>query len=111
MAVLRVEGLPEAPLVAAAAFHGEWLPRAVGALTEDLVLVFPSADHTHRAWRLAAVQGLARAAVPHRVNALAGGDEAAIAAGLAYLASAPGVTGQYFPLDGAGAGAVVGSGG
>ena len=110
MAVVRIEGLPEAPLVAAAMFHGEWLPRAVGALTEDLVLVFPPADHTHRAWRLAAVQGLARTAVPHRVNALASDDEAAIAAGIAFLAAAPGVTGQYLPLDGAEAWAVIGLG-
>ena len=107
MAVVRIEGLPDDPLEAAAVFHAEWLPR----LTEkrgDLVLIFPPADHTHRAWRLAAVQGLARVAVPHRVNALAGGDAAAIEAGQAYLAAAPGVTGQLLPLDGAGAGAVIG---
>ena len=108
MAVVRIEGLPGAPLAAAAFFHAEWLPRFT-AERGDLVLIFPPADHTHRAWRLAAVQGLARAAVPHRVNALVGGDAAAIDAARAYLAAAPGVTGQVLPLDGAGAGAVIGS--
>ncbi len=110
MASVRIEGLPPEPLAAAAVFHAEWLPRLSAASDVDLVLVFPTADHTHRAWRLAAVQGLARTAVPKRVNALAGDDEASIAAGLAWFAAAPGVTGQYLVLDGAGAGAVIGSG-
>ena len=74
-----------------------------------LVLIFPPADHTHRAWRLAAVQGLARELAPRRVNALASADEAAISAGLAYLESAAGLTGQYLPLDNAGAGLVISS--
>ena len=70
-------------------------------------MVFAPADHTHRAWRLAVVQGLARELAPRRVNALASRDEAAIAASLAYLESAEGLTGQYLPLDDAGAGPVV----
>ena len=74
---------------------------------EDLLVVFAPADHTHRAWRLAVVQGLARELAPRRVNALASRDEAAIAASLAYLESAEGLTGQYLPLDDAGAGPVV----
>jgi hypothetical protein len=53
------------------------------------------------------VQTLAREAAPLRVNAVAGSDPAAIEAALAYLAAADGVTGQYLPLDSAGAGAVV----
>lgn len=106
MAVLRIEGLPDQPLAAAAAFHANWLPRAQKP-SADLVLIFPPADHTHRAWRLAAVQGLSREAAPRRVNALASDDETAIAAALAYLAGAPGLTGQYFPLDGTGAGEVI----
>ena len=70
-------------------------------------MVFAPADHTHRAWRLAVVQGLARELAPRRVNALASRDEAAITAALAYLESAAGLTGQYLPLDDAGAGPVV----
>lgn len=109
MELVRIEGLPEDPLAAAAAFHADWLPRLLAAARQDLTLVFPSADHTHRDWRLAAVRGLARLAAPLRVNAIAGTDPEAFAGALHYLARAPGVTGQYLPLDGAGAGAVLGS--
>jgi hypothetical protein len=107
MGLLRIERLPETPLDAAAAFHAEWLPEARAATDTDLLLVFPPADHPHRAWRLAVVQELARAAAPRRVNALAADSEPAIAAASDYLARADGVTGQYLVLDDAGAGAVV----
>jgi hypothetical protein len=104
MRVVRVEGLPQAPLDAAAAFHGTWLPllnpTPVG---EDLLLVFPPADNTHRSWRVAAVQELAREATPLRVNGVAIASEAAISSAMSYLAKAPGVTGQYWLLDAAGA--------
>mgnify|MGYP004704009073 CR=1 FL=1 len=103
---LRVEGLGDDPLVAAARFHAEVLPRAVEAAAgaEHLALVFTPADHTHRGWRLAVIQGLARDLAPCRVNAIASDDEAGIAAALAWLAKADGVTGQYWPLDAEGAG-------
>lgn len=109
MTVLRVGSLAPAPLAAAAQFHAEVLPRALQALEQgdDLVLVFAPADHTHTAWRRAAVQELARAHTPVRVNALAGDSEAAISAATNYLACAPGVTGQLLPLDGTGAGAML----
>jgi short chain dehydrogenase-like protein len=95
-AVLRVAGLPDAPLDAAAAFHAEHLPqaRALLADADTLVLVFQPAGHAHRAWRLAAVQELAREAAPKRVNGIAGADEAAVGETLAFLEAAPGVTGQ-----------------
>ena len=54
--------------------------------------------------RLAVVQGLARDLAPCRVNAFATDNEAGIAAALDWLASADGVTGQYWPLDAEGAG-------
>ena len=93
--VLRIEGLPEDALRAAAAFHAEWLPRARAmAERDDLALVFPSAPYDHRGWRLAAVQDLARAAAPVRVNGVAGDDDAAIGQAAAWLARAPGITGQ-----------------
>jgi hypothetical protein len=109
MALLRVGPLPQEALAAAARFHAEVLPRVLDALGEggDLVLVFAPADHTHRGWRLAVVQQLARDHAPLRVNALAADDEAAIAAAARYLASAEGVTGQLLPLDGVGAGDVL----
>nr|WP_232308096.1 hypothetical protein [Tsuneonella dongtanensis] len=72
--------------------------------TGDVVIVFEPAGHDHRAWRLAAVQGLAREHAPRRVNAIASDKEAAIAAATDYLGRAPGVTGQYFVLDAGGAG-------
>ena len=76
---------------------------------EDLTLIFPPADHTHRGWRLAAVQSLAREFAPIRVNAVTSDSEAAIAAALAFLGSAEGITGQLLELDDTGAGEVVSS--
>lgn len=109
MPIVRVGALPGEALMAAARFHADALPRARAALADDaddLVLVFCPADYAHRGWRLAAVQGLAREYAPLRVNAVESDDEAAIAAGIAYLASAGGVTGQVLRLDGTGAGEV-----
>jgi hypothetical protein len=101
-AVLRVEGLPDLPLDAAAAFHSEWLPPARAAIAEgrDLALVFPTTGHEHRGWRLAAVQELAREAAPLRLNALVGSDEAGLAAMLGWLAQARAITGQILTVDG-----------
>ncbi len=110
MARLQVPPLPDLPSSAAAAFHRDVMPEAAALLGDgatDLTLLFAPADHTHTAWRHAAVQTLAREHAPARVNAIAGADDAAIAAALAYLEAADGVTGQYLPLDDAGAGAVV----
>jgi hypothetical protein len=109
MARLQVPPLTDLPSAAAVLFHGEVMGQAAGLLSQAdcLTLIFPPADHTHRAWRLAAVQALAREHAPARINAVAGGSEAAVAAALAYLEAADGLTGQYLPLDDAGAGAVV----
>ena len=99
-AVLRVEGLPGAPLDAAAAFHHVWLPLARDALSGgDLLLVFASADHSHRAWRLAAVQELAREAAPKRVNGVVGDASTAIDQAAEWLARAPGITGQLLAVE------------
>ncbi len=102
--IYRVEDLPASPLEASALFHRRDLPKvldALGAGTEALTLVFPQADHTHRGWRLAVVQGLAREHAPARVNGVGGGENA-IAATHSYCLGAPGVTGQYWPLDATG---------
>ena len=105
MNLARITDLPSEPLAAAARFHGEVVPTL--PLDADLLLVFAPADHTHREWRAAAVAALARAHAPRRINAVASDNEAGIASALAYLAGADGLTGQYLPLDDAGAGTVL----
>lgn len=110
--LFRVDALPDGALDAAARFFERIFPgveAVVGSLdpVEDLLIVFPEADHAHRGWRLAAVQELARKHAPRRVNAAVSADEAAIAAAAAYLSAAPGVTGQLLALDGNGAGEVL----
>jgi hypothetical protein len=101
-AVLRIDGLPQGALDAAAAFHAAWLPRIRDELASDeaLALVFGAAPYDHRGWRLVAVQDLAREAAPTRVNAVVGDDEDALVRMLDWLAQAPGVTGQLLAVDG-----------
>ena len=94
MQVVRVGPLPDRAIEAAAAFYAN--PPVMG---EDLALIFPPAPYDHRAWRLAAIQDLARAAAPARVNGIVGGDEQAISATLAWLEQAPGVTGQLLSVE------------
>jgi hypothetical protein len=96
MTRIEVDGLPDEPLAAAGAFHQHWLAHVEDVLGkgEDVMLVVPSADHTHREWRLAIVAGLARQYTPRRVNMVAGAG-AGVDASEAYLATAPGITGQY----------------
>lgn len=100
-AVLRLDALPDGPLDAAAEFHETYLAQARAALkgADALALVFPAAPHPHRAWRLAAVQELAREAAPARVNGVEAGREEAVAAVLAYLEGAPGITGQLLAVE------------
>ena len=112
MALLRVGALGQVALAAAAEFHADVLPKVLAGLADkpkNLTLIFPPADHTHRAWRLAAVQSLAREFAPIRVNALASDSENAIAAAAAYLERAEGVTGQMLDLDDTGAAEVLSS--
>jgi hypothetical protein len=110
MTLYEVDGLPDAPLAAAAQFHARHVPliedRAAGTDT-CLILAFTPADHTHHAWRLAAVQMLARALAPLRVNGVSGGGGQAVAASAEYIDRAPGLTGQLISIDDAGAGAVI----
>lgn len=110
MALLRVEGLPDEPLAAAAEFHARVLTNIreeLGAAPDHLTLVFAPAAHGHRGWRLAAVQELAREYAPVRVNAVESDEEPAIAATKAYIAGAKGLTGQLIALDGNRAGPVL----
>ncbi len=104
---LHVLGLPGTATEAAREFYAVHLPTIHAALDAGrakqgeftLTLMFPSADHTHAGWRLAAVQGLAREAAPVRINGLVGDDEAALKQALAYLADAPGITGQLLTVE------------
>jgi len=110
MADFRIGSLPDDPLAASAAFYAELLPQVLARLAAGepaITLIFPPAGHAHRDWREAAIATLAREKAPVRINGLASDDEAAIAAALAYLGSAGGITGQYLPLDSTGAGSVV----
>lgn len=96
-ALVAANGLPESPLDAALHFYQRHVPQILAA-GDDCAVLFDPADHSHHAWRLAAVQQLARDVAPARVNAVVGGDDAAIADVLAYLAKAPGVTGQLLAV-------------
>lgn len=105
--VLRIEGLPDGALDAAAAFHALHMPKVRDALDGKagaLALVFPHAAYDHAGWRKAAIADLARSAAPKRVNGVTGKDAEALAATLDWLEQAPGITGQLLPVDGAGAG-------
>ncbi|RPF70832.1 Rossmann fold domain-containing protein [Aurantiacibacter spongiae] len=95
--VWEARGLPAAPLDALAAFTAEHLPalRRHGG-----IVLFDPADHTHDAWREAVIGELAREAAPARVNAIVGTDEEGIRRTVAFLDSAPGVTGQVLVVDG-----------
>ena len=108
MALIAVEGLEAEPLAAAARFYAEIAPRVAAASDAVVTLLFPPADHTHGGWRAAAVASLARAAAPRRINGVVGDGAEAIAATLAYLEEAPGITGQLLVLDSHGAGEVLG---
>ena len=100
--VIRITELPADPSAAAAEFYSRDLPRithSVRALApEDVVLVFRAAGHEHHAWRLAAVQGLARELAPIRVNGVAGDDEIALDEASLFLNDAPGMTGQLLAV-------------
>ena len=93
---VEVEGLPDDPLAAAGLFHQNWLDPIERALDggQDVIVTLASADHTHGEWRKAAAAMLARKHTPRRINLVAGDGEV-LAAIEAYLAAAPGVTGQY----------------
>ncbi|HEY8603517.1 Rossmann fold domain-containing protein [Tsuneonella suprasediminis] len=103
-AVLRIGPLPADALDAAQVFYAEWVPKARLSLQSEalsLALVINSGEFQGEGWIHSAIQELARAFSVKRVNALIGGDDAAIAATLAYLERAPGVTGQCFQLGSA----------
>ena len=98
--VIEVDELPDEPLAAAGAFHSDWAGTVRQALGESpcVTLILSPADESHRDWRVAIVRDLARIAAPGRVNMVSRGSEESLRTALDYLASAPGITGQYLPL-------------
>ncbi|PNU04680.1 Rossmann fold domain-containing protein [Novosphingobium guangzhouense] len=108
--LLHLGPLSDDALEAAADFHARLLPGIEATLSggaDPLTLVFLPAAYEHRAWRLAAVQGLARRFAPSRVNAVESDERDAVAAAQRWLDGAGGVTGQLLPLNGTGAGGVL----
>jgi hypothetical protein len=104
--LLHLGPLSEDALEAAADFHARLLPSIEATMlagADPLTLVFLPANGDHRAWRRAAVQGLARRFAPSRINAVESDEPEAIAAAAHWLGDAGGVTGQFLPLDGTGA--------
>ena len=109
--VIAMFDLPDAPLDAAASFYAENVSMArellsgeaaLPGLAEELdalAFVFPSAGKEHQGWRLAAIQALAREAAPKRVNGVVGDDRDAIDETTAWLAAAPGITGQLLSVQ------------
>jgi hypothetical protein len=102
VALYEVTGLPEGPLDAASQFHAQILPQVRRALVDCdcLTLRFEPAGHAHEAWRLAAVQELARECSPGRVNGIVGSDPQKSREVADWLADQPGITGQILTIDG-----------
>ncbi len=99
--VVEISGLPASPVDAATSFYQGFAKEVRGLMArDDVTVVFPAASHSHQAWRLAAIQELAREAAPKRVNGVVGRDGAAVAEVVKYLHDAPGVTGQILEVDG-----------
>ena len=106
-AIVVARNLPANPLAAAAQFYAQIVPLVRDGVKSagHVIVWFSPADHTHENWRLAAVQELAREAVPARINAIVddgldGADGQAAAATIKFLDEAPGITGQICQIDG-----------
>ena len=102
--------MPGDPLEAASTFYGHHVkPIEVGLSVLDILTVqLPAVPETHEQYLRAAMGALARKVAPRRINAISGNDDAAMERAAAWLASAPGITGQYFAVDGAGPQAALG---
>ena len=102
-AVQRVTDLPESPLSAAAAYFDQFLNEARTLLAYDgvgaLAIILPHTGTDHDDWRQALARDMAKEFTPQRVNVIGAGAEADTQALADYLAGAPGVTGQYCPVD------------
>jgi hypothetical protein len=101
--VIFARDLPDVPLDAAAQFYA-----LVPGIRDDfkthpqltLTIVFDPAGHEHHAWRLAAIQALAREVAPAgRVNGLVGKNSDPVQQACEWLQKAPGITGQLLAVD------------
>jgi hypothetical protein len=101
--LVRATGLPESPLDAAMDFYSRILPavREGPGAVEEIVVGFEPAGHEHHAWRLAAIQELAREMAPCRVNGVVmpAANPVGCAEALNYLHRAPGITGQLLSVQ------------
>jgi len=101
--VLTVETLPAEPLAASAQFQANHLAEAERMLADEgtgaLAICLPPGGTDHDDWRRTLARDLARSRAPKRVNVIGGTGGAACEEALAYLADAPGITGQYIPLS------------
>ncbi len=98
VAVLMIEELPDCAVEAAARFYSHYLPPVLEALEHGasaLAICLPPAAQDHDDWRRAVARDLARAHAPKIVNCVSGHNGPTLDAILAYLADAPGLTGQY----------------
>jgi short chain dehydrogenase-like protein len=104
--------LPEHPLDAAAEFYAQIVPLVRADFETfpafNVTIVFDTAGHEHRSWRLAVIQELAREVAPEgRVNGVvAEGAEVptalqtgSLSETIAWLQGAPGITGQLLAVD------------
>jgi hypothetical protein len=101
MPTVVVALLPADPLAAAQAFHADVLPGVLAAAggAGALTLLLPPLPHAQQGWMLAALQSLARARAPQRINGVAGA-EPARGALAAWLEQAEAITGQLIHADG-----------
>lgn len=98
VAVLKIDQLPVGAIEAASHFYSRHLPRVIEALEQGasgLAICFPPATQDHDDWRRAVARDLAREHAPKIVNCVSGREGPTLDGILAYLADAPGITGQY----------------
>jgi len=96
---IKVPWYSDNPLAAAEEFFTAQRPGSLSSGDVDLLILhFGAAGPEHQAWRLAAVQALAREVAPSRANGVIGDDEEAVAATITWLENAPGVTGQLLTV-------------
>jgi hypothetical protein len=95
------------PLDSAELFYRECLPgirrklqnEANPDIRDGAIIVFRNRWPSHRAWRLAVIQDLARESAPKRVNGIVAPDHANIHPTVEWLTQAPGVTGQLLEIE------------
>ena len=101
---IKVSHGDDDPIDAADEFYAEDVLRDCPEGTELIFFYFDPAGYEHHAWRLAAIQSMARRLAPVRVNGIVGRNPDEIAKTREFLETAPGVTGQLLTVDSTSAG-------